>query len=189
MDRVGKRVARRGRGLPHLLLFSDPSRTPDLRALAKRTPRGAALVYRGYGELGSEAVARRLKGLLQARGAYLVVGGDWRLAVKVGAAGVHLPQALAHLAPRLRGRFKIVTAAAHSLSAARVKGPHAVVVSTVFASLSPSASKPMGPIRLAMLVRSARRPIYALGGVANATAGRLLQTGVIGLAGIDGFKT
>ena len=35
--------------LPRLLVFTDPQRTPNLEALARALPRGAALVYRSFG--------------------------------------------------------------------------------------------------------------------------------------------
>ena len=59
----------------------------------------------------------------------------------------------------------------------------------VFASNSPSAGSPMGPVRFAALARAAGRPVYALGGVTNETARRLVSTGAAGLAGIEGFRT
>jgi thiamine-phosphate pyrophosphorylase len=47
----------------------------------------------------------------------------------------------------------------------------------------------MGPVRFAALARAAGRPVYALGGVTNETARRLLSTGAAGLAGIQAFRT
>jgi thiamine-phosphate pyrophosphorylase len=47
----------------------------------------------------------------------------------------------------------------------------------------------MGPIRLALLVRAAGGPVYALGGINNRTARLLKNAGLIGLAAVDGFRT
>lgn len=47
----------------------------------------------------------------------------------------------------------------------------------------------MGPIRLALLARRAAGPVYALGGITHETARRLLPTGVVGIAGVDAFRT
>ncbi|WP_304169041.1 thiamine phosphate synthase, partial [Phenylobacterium aquaticum] len=63
------------------------------------------------------------------------------------------------------------------------------VVSAVFPSASPSAGKPLGPVRLAAIVRRATAPVYALGGINNKTARRLLPTGVIGIAAVEGLRT
>lgn len=184
-----KRRAGGRKALPGLLVFTDPARTPDPVALAQAMPRGAGLVYRAFGAKDAEDVARKLKAVARTRGLILLIGADARLAARVGADGVHLPERMAWRAPALRRDGWLVTAAAHSVRAARVSGVDAMVVSAVFPSNSASAGKPMGPVRLAMMVRAAGRPVYALGGVTNKTARRLLPTGVVGIAGVEAFRT
>jgi thiamine-phosphate pyrophosphorylase len=184
-----KRRAGARKALPDLLVFTDPARTPDPEALAQRMPRGAGLVYRAFGASDAEAVARRLQAVARARGLILLIGADTRLAMRIGADGVHLPERMARRAPMLRRPGWLVTAAAHSVRAARVPGADAVVISAVFPSRSASAGAPLGPVRLAMMVRAAGRPVYALGGVTNQTARRLLPTGVVGIAGVEAFRT
>jgi thiamine-phosphate pyrophosphorylase len=72
----------------------------------------------------------------------------------------------------------------------RAGGLDAVVVSAIFPSRSASAGKPMGPVRLAALIRKAgTSPVYGLGGITDKTARRMIPTGVVGLAGIEGFRT
>ena len=99
-----------------------------------------------------------------------------------------MPEHLAAGAPRVRARHPnwLITAAAHSSRAARAQ-VDAVVVSAIFPSNSASAGKPLGPMRLAQIVRLARSPVYALGGVNQVTAARLLATGVVGIAGVEVF--
>lgn len=177
------------KALPSLLAFTDPARTPDPVALARRMPRGAALVYRAFGAKDAEAVARKLKTVARTRGLVLLIGADPRLAARIGADGVHLPERLARRARALRRPGWVVTAAAHSVRAARVEGVDAVVISAAFPSNSASAGKPLGPVRLAQMVRAAGRPAYALGGVTDENARRLLPTGVVGIAGVDAFRT
>jgi thiamine-phosphate pyrophosphorylase len=60
-------------------------------------------------------------------------------------------------------------------------------VSVVFASRSASAGPPLGPIRFAALIRGARTPVIALGGVNETTAPRLIATGAQALAAVDGL--
>jgi thiamine-phosphate pyrophosphorylase len=184
-----KRRAGAGKALPDLLVFTDPARTPDPIALARRMPRGAGLVYRAFGAPDAEAVARKLSAIARARGLILLIGADAKLAARIGADGVHLPQRLAYRARALRRPGWLVTAAAHSTRAARVAGVDAVVISAVFASNSPSARAPMGPVRLAMMVRACGRPAYALGGITDKTARRLLPTAVVGIAAVEAFRT
>jgi len=74
--------------------------------------------------------------------------------------------------------------------AARASGADAVVVSVALPSNSRSAGRrALGPLRLALLLRRAGRPAYGLGGINGLTARRLLATGVIGLAAVEGFRT
>lgn len=133
-------------------------------------------------------MARRLRVIARDRGLKLLIGQDAGLARHVGADGVHLPERLAHLAAALqRARPAwLVTSAAHSLRAARSSRAAAVVLSPAFASRSASAARPLGPARLAMLVRAAGRPAYALGGINARTAARLRTAGLIGLAAVEG---
>lgn len=172
-----------------MLAFTDPARTPDPAALARRLPRGSAIVYRHFGAPDAETVARRLLAIARRRGLKLLIGQDAALAWKIGAHGVHLPERLRHRASVLRRARPdwTVTSAAHSLAAALASRAHAVVISTALASRSPSAGRALGPIRLAARVRAAGQAAYALGGINNKTARRLIDAGLIGFAAVEGF--
>jgi thiamine-phosphate pyrophosphorylase len=177
------------RGLPPLILVTDPDRTPDPVALAERLPRGSGVIFRGFGRPGARKTARKLAATARTRGLILLIGAD---AVRITGAGVHLPERLAHRAgPLKRARPGLaVTVAAHSLPAlirARRAGADAALLSAVFPSKSPSASAPLGPIRFAALVRQAGLPVYALGGVKTKNAPRLLGSGAAGLAMVEGL--
>jgi thiamine-phosphate pyrophosphorylase len=189
-----RKRARKGPVLPSLLFFTDPARTPDPEAIARRLPRGAAVVFRAFGAADAEARGGRLRKIARSRGLILLVGAEPGLAERLGADGVHLPERLAHRARRLKAAHPgwIVTAAAHSAAAARralAAGADAVVVSTVFASRSASAGAPMGAIRLAILTRRAGGPVYGLGGIDNKKARLLKGTGLTGIAAVDAFRT
>jgi thiamine-phosphate pyrophosphorylase len=173
------------------MFFTDPARTPDPEAVAGRLPRGAAVVYRAFGAADAEARGRQIA---RRRGLILLIGADAALAARLGADGVHLPQRLAHRARRLKAAHPrwIVTAAAHGARAARralAAGADAAVVSTVFESRSASAGRPLGPVRLALLVRTAGGPVYGLGGIDKEKARRLIDAGLVGLAAVDAFRT
>ncbi len=178
------------KGLPVVWFVSDPDRTPDPVAVARTLPRGTGVIFRHFGRPGAEAMAQRLAKVALRRGLVLLIGADEAMAASVGAAGVHLPERLAGTALRLKARHTgwIVTAAAHSAHAVRrAGGADAVLLSTVFASNSPSAGPPLGPVRLATIARGAPLPVYALGGVNGRTAGRLVGTGVVGFAAVEGL--
>ncbi len=176
--------------LPRLLAFTDPARSGDLAALARALPRGAGLVYRGFGAADRLQVAWVLRRITWRRGVKLIMGADAALARAVRADGVHLPERMADRAriPRLG----LVTVAAHSPAAVRRGlrlGADAVVLSPVLASDSPSAGKPLGVLRAAQIVRGAKGAVYGLGGIDGKSAGRVAATGVAGLAAVGVFRT
>ena len=194
--RLARRLERRTHGrkrLPPVLLFTDPVRTPDPAATAARLPRGAGVVFRAFGAADALAKGRALARVCRQRGLVLLVGADPELARWLHADGVHLPERLAGRAGvirALRRRFQ-VTAAAHDLPAvlrARRAGAEALVISPVLPSRSPSAGKPLGPMALANLIRRARVPTYAMGGVNAHSARALGLTGVLGLAAVEALS-
>jgi thiamine-phosphate pyrophosphorylase len=182
--------ARPRRAIPRLWFFTDPVRAPDPVAVVRRLPKGTAVVYRAFGAADAEATANTLRRLTRARGLLLLIGADDALAARVKADGIHLPERLAHRAVRLKRGHPgwLVSVAAHGRAAIE-RGRHAdaVVISAVFPSNSPSAGRPLGPLRFALLARTSRAPIIALGGVNNKNAPRLLNTGAAGVAAIEGL--
>jgi thiamine-phosphate pyrophosphorylase len=172
------------------LFFTDPDRVPDPVRVAERLPRGAGVVYRAFGAADAVSEGGRLARVCRRRGLVLFVGADPRLAARLGAAGVHLPQRLSGRAGTIRALRQryLVTAAVHDLASAltaRRAGAEALVVSPVFASRSPSAGRPLGPRALAALIREAGAPAYALGGVNARTVGALARTGALGVAAVE----
>lgn len=178
------------RRLPALLLLTDPERTPDPVAAVLALPRGAGVVFRAFGAKDGLQTGLALRRACRARGLTLLVGTDPALARAIGADGAHLPERLAWRAGAIRRARPgwIVTAAAHSgraIRRARRAGAEAVLLSAVFESSSPSAGRPLGPVRFAALARGAGLPVYALGGVNMKTAPRLGGSGAAGLAAVE----
>ena len=176
-----------------LVLFTDPERLPDPVAAALRLPRGAVIVHRTYGLAHAEHLAEALARVARMRGLTLLIGRDDRLADRIGAHGVHLPEREMARGRRLRLRHPrwILTAAAHGprgLARAQSLKLDACFVSPAFPSDSPSAGRALGPVRLAAMLRRATLPVYALGGVDAVSARRLLSGGAAGLAAIGAFR-
>lgn len=150
-------------------------------------------MFRPFGEAEALAKGPALAKLCRQRGLILLAGADVRLAIDLGADGVHLPERQAGRfgdIVTMRRRF-IITAAAHSLPAAlaaRRAGVEAIVVSPVFESASPSAIRPLGVMVLSRITRAARLPVYALGGVNARTARALGLSGISGLAAIEALS-
>lgn len=164
----------------------------SLIAAVAALPRDAGVVLRHRDPAARARLARALAPVCRARGLVLLIAGDGPLAARVGAAGVHLPEARAGEARGWRRRHPgwLITAAAHgarALHAAARAGADAAVLSPVFATASHPDARPLGPLRFARLARQCSLPVYALGGVTAATATALKNSGAVGIAGVSGL--
>jgi thiamine-phosphate pyrophosphorylase len=178
-------------GAPALFFFTDPQRTPDPIAIARRLPRGAAIVYRHFDAADRLAKARALRRIAARRGLALLIGADGPLAARVRADGVHLPERAGAHAPLLRRRHPgwLITIAAHDARAAARAGragAAAIMLSPVFPSRSPSAAGAHGPRTSAAIAARTPCPVIALGGV-NARTIKRLRGAFAGIAGIEAF--
>ncbi|MDA0231529.1 MAG: thiamine phosphate synthase [Proteobacteria bacterium] len=180
-----------GCGLPPLLLITDAQRLPDPAGAAERLPRGSAVLLRDYDLVAREALARQLAEVARRRGLKLLIAGDAVLAMRVGAAGIHLPEARAGEARRWRHRRHwLITVAAHSRQAlhqAAMCGADAALLSPVFATASHPEERPLGLEGFNLLAARSRLPVYALGGINPNNAARLLNGRAAGIAAIAAF--
>jgi len=170
--------------IPALFFFTDPERTPDPAAIVPRLPRGAAVVYRHFGAPGRAHVARALRRACSSRGLVLLIAADPELAERVGADGVHWPEA--RLEKRRLGG--LMTAAAHSAEAvarAASAGADATILSPVFPTASASNHEPLGVFRASRIARATALPVIALGGISARNARMLVGRGFAGLAAVE----
>ena len=179
--------------LPPLWLFTDARRLPDPRPVVARLPKDlAGVVLRHDTDPERAALGRDLARLCRARRLKLVVAGNPRLAVALGA-GMHLRAgrwpAGAPIPPRRRGT--LLTSSAHSaadLRRAAHAGADLAFLSPAFATKSHPKAAALGPLRWARLARGAAFPkaaqpqtarpkavlhVAALGGIGGASVRRL----------------
>lgn len=176
-------------GLPPAFFLTDPARTPDPEAIVAGLPAGWGVIYRHFGAPDREIVAQRLLKLCRAQKLLLLIGADAELAAKIGADGVHWPGRIAGQSRKWRDRFKLQTMSGHrgdNFGQFRTLPVSAVLFSTVFASCSASAGKPIGAQRFRRLAASLPLPVYALGGVTPDNG--LCISDSVGLAAIDGWS-
>ena len=178
-----------GRRLPPLILMTDEARLADPAAAMAGLPRGSAVILRHYADPHREALGRRLLALSRGAGVRLLIAGDARLADRLGADGLHLPEWMARRGGAAWRRWRrpdwLVTAAAHSPAAlwqARRAGADAALLAPVFATDSHPDAAPLGALRLAAWCRRAPLPVYALGGMTAETARRLAPGPAAGIA-------
>ncbi|MBS5904212.1 MAG: thiamine phosphate synthase [Acetobacteraceae bacterium] len=178
-------------GLPRLWLVSDARRLPDPREAAGGLPRGAAVLARDVAPELLPALAR----LCRARGLVLMLAGDGRAALRLGA-GLHLPDrrpatgVLPYLLARRRDpcRWRL-SQAAHGrsgLARARRLGADGVLLSPAFPTASHPGAPALGPLRWAALARRAASSAVALGGM-DARSARRLPNWACGMAALEGL--
>ncbi|KCZ88588.1 thiamine monophosphate synthase [Hyphomonas jannaschiana VP2] len=175
--------------LPPVLYLTDPARTPDPVVTASRLSSCHGLVYRHYGQPKHDIVAASLAEVCRKRHVAFLIANDPKLAMEVGADGVHWPFSERARARRWRRRFALMTSSAHTPDQLRIlqdAGIDAALLSTAFPSTSPSARKPLGPLRFRNLARTSELPVYALGGLNAYTAGQVAP--VAGIAAIEGIE-
>ena len=173
-----------------LFFLTDRERTPDPVAVAERLPPGAAVIHRTFGAADAPETAQALRAATRRRGCLLLIAPDEALAAACSADGLHLPERMLGEGSTVRRRHPgwVLTGAAHSAAAVQAAADlDAVLVSTVFASASPSAGALIGVGGLAELARGADVPLIALGGVNSETARLLIGSGAAGLAAVEAW--
>lgn len=180
------------RSLPALWLLSDDRRLPDPEPALHALGPGCGFIFRQYEALQRETVARNLLRLCRQRRIIFLLAGDWRMAMRIRADGVHLPEHLAYQARAIHTAMPgaIVTAAAHNVRAARrafLSDADAVLLSPVFETGSHPGSSALGAVRFASAVRHTPLPVIALGGIHARNARRLKGSGAAGIAAISGL--
>lgn len=183
-----------GRSLPRLILMTDEKRLSDPLPAVRALPSGSAVILRHYGDLGRADIAARLVDEARGRRIRVLIAGDARLALRIGADGLHLPEAMVRNGGGAWRKWRkpgwLVTAAAHSPEAlfrAWRSGIDAALLAPVFPTASHPKARPLGALRFASWCRTAPLAVYALGGVTPANVQRLKGCGAKGVAGIDGF--
>lgn len=122
-------------------------------------------------------------------GATLLVADRVDVALAAGADGVQLGvRSLPVAEVRARWPSLLVGASCHGraeLAAAAAAGAHYATLSPVFRTASKPEATPLGVAGCARALRAARPPVFALGGVTAANAGRLSALPVAGFAAVD----
>jgi thiamine-phosphate pyrophosphorylase len=171
---VKARRVRSPKDPPIVWLFTDERRLADPRPSVARLPRGlAGVVLRHDGDPHRAALGRTLARICRARRLALVVAGDVRLAVALGA-GVHLRGG--RWPGHVRTRRGLLTSSAHGpveLRRAWRAGAHLAFLSPAFPTPSHPEAPGLGPARWSRLAGGAQLPVAALGGIDRTTVRRL----------------
>lgn len=152
--------------LPALVLMTDDERLADPLAAAAALPKGTMVVVRTREAARRAELARAMLALARQRDLFVLIADDPALADRLGADGLHLPQARSNEAAHwraLRPRWIISTA----LHSARPPGPFVdlVFLSPAFPTRSHPERPALGAARASAMARAFIAPAYALGGI------------------------
>jgi thiamine-phosphate pyrophosphorylase len=177
--------------LPPLVLMTDDARLADPAAAARALPRGSLVILRARDAARRAALALDMLRAVHARDLILLIADDPALAHRIGAHGLHLPEARAREAAHWRTTHPnwLITAAAHSLQAIhRARDADAVMVSPVFVTGSHAGATSLGALRFRILARQGRKPVYALGGIDAQSVLQLKDSPAAGIAAIGALS-
>ncbi len=179
---------------PGLIFMTDAARLKDPLPVVRHLPSGSAVILRHYSDPSRAEIAASLIKETKGRHIKILISGDVRLAVHVGAQGIHIPESMAKSGTKTWKHwlkpYWLVTAAAHSQKAllrAKQLGANAALLSPVFSTTSHPNTIPIGVLRFTSWSRNSPLAIYALGGVTKNNAQRLKESKIQGIAGISCF--
>ena len=171
--------------LPRLLVLSDDARGFIIEKQLAAWPHGAAFIERTFGKT-VQTNAKKPDAPLR------LATCSPRQARKANIDGVHWPEKRLKFRRASAVTRLIETTSAHrglAIAKAARLGIKTILVSTAFASNSPSATRPLGALRLAKLQRMFPNiRLYGLGGVTSSTIKSIWRTGIYGVALVS-FKS
>lgn len=175
------------RKCPRLIVITDMSVGEErlfqslTRYLAEASPLEVVVQLRDKDLPARERLrlALRLRALTDQFNQFLVVNDALDIALLSEADGLHLPEAgLPVGAARARAPHLWLSAACHDVSSAR--DVDALLVSPVVSARK--GREPLGLVALKEWAGKSARPVYALGGVDEASAAACLEAGAAGVA-------
>jgi thiamine-phosphate pyrophosphorylase len=177
-------AAKRGAAWPPLVLMTDDDRLPDPLPAAEALPRGSIVIVRARDAADRAKLATAILRIARARHLIVLIADDAPLAARLGADGLHLPEAKAHTAAHWRARYPRWRITTSSHGAIRIPDAvDAVLLSAIFPTRSHNDRDALGAVKANIIAAQMRKPVYALGGITPLNATRL-SSAFAGLAAI-----
>jgi thiamine-phosphate pyrophosphorylase len=167
--------------------MTDDDRAADWVEAIKALPRGAAVVVRSRDAFKRESVAKAVLCAARPRGVLTLIAADAKLAIRLRADGVHVPEAIIE---KMQGHKRacprwLTTSSAHGamgLTKAAHKRADAAILSPIFPTQSHSGAQSLGQVRWAYLRSRVTGSVIALGGVDEKNVRSAVVAGAGGLA-------
>jgi len=184
-------------GLPELIFVTDQAAQPFPENIIENLQQGSMVIFRDYDHENRVELALALRYICKAKNIQFVVAGDLTLALMVDADGLHLPEYMMSEASSIKRDYPelFISVSCHDKTNFEDL-PANAINAVLLAPIFPTKSHPetieapeltIGPQKLKVICREVALPVYALGGVNDRTAEKLVGTGVAGVAAIRGF--
>jgi thiamine-phosphate pyrophosphorylase len=174
--------------LPALVLMTDDDRLSDPLGAAHALPRGSMVIVRARQSVHRAELAAEILKIATERSLFVLIAADAALAARLGADGLHLPEARAREAAHWRTLHPrwVITTSTHGTS--RIPpAVDAVFLTSVFPTQSHKARAHLGPMKASVIAATIRKPVYALGGIDSCNAARL-SNAFAGIAAIGALS-
>lgn len=187
-----KKNLRKNQKLPEIFIFTDDSKLSDPITLAKLIPKKWGMVIRNYHNHNRIQLIKDTAKICKKRRIFFMVAGNWRLAIKIRASGIHMPvklikkETISTIIKKCNNFTLSISAHNQAeLRYARLIGVDAVFLSPVKKSSSHPLLKPIGFLPFSSLARNQGLNVYALGGLNLRDKKRSQDLGAKGIAGIS----
>ena len=77
--------------LPVLWFFTDQIRNPDPYSIINQLPKNSGVILRDYNVPNRKILANKIAEICRKRHLVYLIGGDVKLALELGASGIHIP--------------------------------------------------------------------------------------------------
>jgi len=175
-----------------VIAMTDENRGDNPLTMIKRLPKNSILIFRHYADPNRMQLATDVVRACRKQNVRCLIAGDFRLAHRCRADGVHVPEYQLRRCPhrRFAPAHWIMTGAAHNEKSVRLiqqMGFDAGLLSPVFDTPSHPNARALGLVTFSAICHRSTVPVIALGGVRAARLLRLQKAGASGIAGIGLF--
>ena len=193
INQLKERNRKLGLALPPLFYITEKARQKDTLAVIKLLPQGSAVILRDYGVDKREELGKEIKKICTKRKLKLLVAGDYALAKKLKADGMHFSERNFRTAQKIKQiepGFLITTSVHKPISLFKYnnKVAHAVLITPLFKTESHPGRKAFGPLIYNSLARKSHLPVIALAGINHSNISIIRNLTVAGVSLVSGLE-
>lgn len=178
-------------GLPPMIFITDHNKITNINNVINNLPKNSMVIIRDYNIDNRENYAFSIANICRKCGIKFLVAGDVKLARKIGADGVHLPEYMISEAEKIND-MQFISVSCHNIDAIKNVGKYrvnAILLSPVFPTTTHPNTNIINLDMFKIMAEDSQIPVYALGGINEKNIKNLVGIKIAGIAGIDVFNT